>query len=71
MTITVILKETSEIHTKLHLYRAWLIKNVLVPGEPRAWRWTTTSNEDKTALNNVIEFREEEDAIAFKLTFGL
>ena len=71
MTTQVILTNTSAVHSKLHHYRAWLIKNLMVPGEPRSWAWKTTADDNKTIVYNVIEFRDEEDAMAFKLTFGL
>ena len=54
-----------------HEYSIWCYKNLFVPGEPKSWCLFDYSYGNIKYSAKKIIFYSEEDALAFKLRFGL
>ena len=57
-----------EVKKYYYIWNAWLMQNVLVPGEPRPWAWLLAETQGHF---DAILFQNEEDATAFKIKFVL
>ena len=51
-------------------YVSWLLMNLGYAG-PKSWEWTETRHYPSRSMVYTVRFRKEEDALAFKLRFGL
>ncbi len=54
-----------------HEYSMWCFKNLFVPGEPKSWALIDSPQGNIKYSAKKIIFYHEEDALAFKLRFGL
>lgn len=51
-----------------YLYSPWLIENVYSPNGKQQWKWVYRFKDN---FPTSIIFYRDEDALAFRLTFGL
>lgn len=54
-----------------HEYSIWCYKNLFVPGEPKTWCIFDHSHGNIKYSTKKIIFYSEEDAMAFRLRFGI
>jgi hypothetical protein len=68
MTTRVNLRAGYEVKKYYYIWNSWMMKTLFVPGEPKPWAWILSEGQ---VHFEAILFLNEEDAIAFKLRFGL
>lgn len=55
---------------KMYMYSSWCYRNLFVPGEPKTWaHYNSFPNEDPG--KDYMIFRDAQDAVAFRLHFGI
>jgi len=56
---------------EMHQYSTWCYKNIFEPGEPKSWAILEEGSGNTKYLQRKIIFLHSEDAVVFKLRFGL